>query len=748
MPGANTSWPGRLHDHPVFAGVEPLPGSEKTEVIALRGTEVFVAVGDKVRWADLRPVKLKENSALDYKTLDTPEIHFGIRQLAISPNGRQLAVIGEEQVAAITVLPAEYLKQGAACKTRIVGRMHHNSNSGATVVKTLWHPLSRSGQTLLVLGSDTFLRMYDLSLSCEEPEQTLRFMAPQPKRRGFVLEEEEVEAASMCFGDANGWGLTTVYALMKNGDVYAASPVVPKHSVCERKWLDQLVVSVQASHDDSEDGKLRTRWVNDVVGQAKADDMGLGSPSLVNGGLDTTLVGFRKPNGTYKVPAIQGPFLFQPAPLYFSDDEIYATDITYVSSGFIGVLVIASSDGKLDVCLDVEPVEAMWANAGQNCPVVSVYESINLGLEKYANKFAPVLLKDEHAPGIFYIKHCAGVHQINVSTWLAALQQEDVEDVVREGESSEVSILLNTDAAKTGEATPAVGLAVLFDSYLGYGTIAVLSTGQVVVNELEFTNLGHESDDEEPMTPEAVDMEDPIMNGPRYMSLLSRPAYTKPAALSAPKAVSQLVVPVSMKGPLVPNETSLRFLATVIQKMREDIRRVFDAGRLMQSRLESQQKEYSRQLAKLNDLARKLKEGCGSEVISERLQGALDRQKDLEKRADALLQNLIATHSPALSDVEKKWFVELKRMNNKVEGMKGYTGRLEAAKERWNEVQESLRLKKEQVRIIGGSEDGGVGTPIKQGEARELKAMLDEEEEMIAKTKSKLERLLEKSLKA
>lgn len=74
----------------------------------------------------------------------------------------------------------------------------------------------------------------------------------------------------------------------------------------------------------------------------------------------------------------QGPFLLQPAP---SDLEQSpggdATDITYLTLGSafadnnedieaslaserLGVILVAYQDGRVDVCLDVEKVEARW----------------------------------------------------------------------------------------------------------------------------------------------------------------------------------------------------------------------------------------------------------------------------------------------------------------------------------------------------------------------------------------------------
>ena len=72
-------------------------------------------------------------------------------------------------------------------------------------------------------------------------------------------------------------------------------------------------------------------------------------------------------------PLRQGPFLLQPSPLTIEGSEGGdATDIVYAILGNgeneesndeterLGIVMIAYQDGKVDVCLDVDKVEARW----------------------------------------------------------------------------------------------------------------------------------------------------------------------------------------------------------------------------------------------------------------------------------------------------------------------------------------------------------------------------------------------------
>ena len=74
-------------------------------------------------------------------------------------------------------------------------------------------------------------------------------------------------------------------------------------------------------------------------------------------------------------PLRQGPFLLQPSPCVIEGSEGGdATDIMYLAFGGdedrddegeterLGIVVLAYQDGKVDVCLDVDKIEARWEN--------------------------------------------------------------------------------------------------------------------------------------------------------------------------------------------------------------------------------------------------------------------------------------------------------------------------------------------------------------------------------------------------
>lgn len=126
----------------------------------------------------------------------------------------------------------------------------------------------------------------------------------------------------------------------------------------------------------------------------------------------TRLVPMHPPTTIKNTPARQGPFLLQPSPRNLAgSDGGDATDIVYLSFGDdaaeesegeterLGLVLLSFQDGKVDLLLDVEKVEARWEmkqvsvarndtsvlvaharsqKTSNELPMLATYESIDL----------------------------------------------------------------------------------------------------------------------------------------------------------------------------------------------------------------------------------------------------------------------------------------------------------------------------------------------------------------------------------
>ncbi|GAA5903052.1 hypothetical protein JCM6882_009679 [Rhodosporidiobolus microsporus] len=200
-------------------------------------------------------------------------------------------------------------------------------------------------------------------------------------------------------------------------------------------------------------------------------------------------------------PSLQGPFLLQPAPAELDNGaDPRACDIAYLSYSSsssanegvdapgVGVIAIAYADGKVDLCLEVEKVEARWAaeedklvlassarprrggygldaddadedgaGAGDGVdtdalPTLAVYETIDLGLADELNPSRstsaaaeklvaraladnhPTLVRDPLYADTLYVHHALGAHCLLLGGWLEGLAEAAAEE---EGEGED-----------------------------------------------------------------------------------------------------------------------------------------------------------------------------------------------------------------------------------------------------------------------------------------------------------------------
>lgn len=165
--------------------------------------------------------------------------------------------------------------------------------------------------------------------------------------------------------------------------------------------------------------------------------------------------------------ARQGPFLYRPVPIEPDDDDNRAYDILALETETIGVLALAYSSGKVDMCITVDPPSARWTflsktrksgtyaldddedgdesdnggrKGGEDLPTLSVYETIDLGILRVFGTTSssrtggyslvenrmnisnhPVLVADSMYNDIFYVYHDTGAHFVLIKPWLDEL---------------------------------------------------------------------------------------------------------------------------------------------------------------------------------------------------------------------------------------------------------------------------------------------------------------------------------------
>lgn len=227
----------------------------------------------------------------------------------------------------------------------------------------------------------SFRREYDIAVNTEEPQQVLSFV-PDKGRKSYVAEDvSERQVASFTLGKGKAdWGPLSIYAVMRSGDIYAICPYMPKNAVIPSSYVHALECFVAAKQEflsqastsgsSTSSGSLASMYDYQhkyVTALLKQLPPGTAFPSR------SRTVLMHPPTTLRTQPVRQGPFLLQPAPLTLNHSEGGdATDIVYLAFGTdndendegeterLGVVLLAYQDGKVDVFLDVEKVEARW----------------------------------------------------------------------------------------------------------------------------------------------------------------------------------------------------------------------------------------------------------------------------------------------------------------------------------------------------------------------------------------------------
>ncbi|KAF7301405.1 hypothetical protein MIND_00705700 [Mycena indigotica] len=732
-------WTTLLANHPIFRPPPNFPSNElsastsanptgQRQLMVLKDADLVVAVGEELRIASLGA-----SGSKGYKTLHTPNLQFEIRQLALNPSGKLLAVAGECQIG-VVVLPrsgyARLVPETIDCKSLQIGQFYHAAKGSPPIAKIQWHPWGEAGSTLMVMTEDGKLREYDISTDADEPQQVLSFV-PERKGKAFVAEDaSEREVASFSLGQGQAdWGPLTVYAVMKSGDIYAMCPYMPKNAAIPSSYVHSLECFISAKQEflaqSEEHGSTSSRNLSVLYDYQRKYISALIKqlpPGTVFPATSRS-VSMHPPTTLKAKVARQGPFLLQPAPRSIAGSEGGdATDMIYLAfgsneqpeadseggeTGHLGVVLVAYQDGKVDLCLDVEKVEARWdtgsAKRDAGLPMLAVYETIDLDLvTMLAGKLnllqgnRAVFLADPLHDDTIYVYHAFGVHSLHLDQLLQTLrlalkaddEAQSLTSALQEAVGSSVTPIVSTFSVERSCSNPVVAVLVPNDIFVTYSILVLTSAMRIVSIPLDLRSA--------PPAPKAPVMQTPASPSPQkptskwliprdgppsYISLLGNTPYTPPECLTRTNSG----LPLSPRLSLPPSPTKgakdfmltpevLRYLGKTVADLTGQMQEVQLAFRAADSRVLLQQNEQTRLAQKCEELSSiiaRLK-GPQRQRTEERLARVQEEQKSLHSRLERLLRGLMDRASPELSEYETKWFAELKRLQGEVVGASKY----------------------------------------------------------------------------
>ncbi|CAE7085971.1 unnamed protein product [Rhizoctonia solani] len=734
---------------------------QRSNIMCIRGPDLFIAVGRQIRMLPLKTAKEAEAvEEVAYKTLSTPNVTFEIKNMVVNPTGKLLAVVGGRQVA-VVVLPRPGITKTSStrleCSSIQIGEYYHVPGS-SRITKVDWHPWGEGGASLLVLTSDGLLREYDVSKDPSEPQQTVELLAP-PQNKLKYDATASAEAVSFCLGQGSAdWSAFTVYVLTAEGEVWANCPFLPANATPPISYIQGLeyFVNAKSARLPPEISGPQLKYVSSLRQQLKP----ISSP-VDDQPLPTCLV--HAPVSLSFPPARQGPFLLQPAPKELGDgpasDMIYlnieipndsiingsADAKTSVEGTSISVVAISYSDGKVDVCLDVEKIEAKWAKPNSvstedsGLPMLAVFESINLGLfdppesttpssslalvrapapSSSPQSIPPTFILDPLRTDRVFVTHSRGVHRLDMRGWATKVagalrgSNQEFADALRIGDKqeglTEVRWLHRTQ-------NPIIASAVLNDVYLAYALLSLDSAHSLNIFELAAAPV---------VVPvsrpvrKQITAPPPVTSPPRSTAtpqfvpfVPAQPSTTAPpqtytSLLAQPFAIPSLPAYQPLSKPLtatgVVTADTLRALGKHAERLRLNMVEIRAAHEKLLVRMKLQIREIPRQAERLADvmqMASRIR--TASERTTERVQRAAEKQNEMVKRADLMLRKLIESEGgEGSAEAQQAWGKELARMKVEVRGVNGEGG----LKARSEQAMHQLELLKPTLRELSRTE--------------------------------------------
>ncbi|KAG8902298.1 gamma-tubulin, partial [Tulasnella sp. 403] len=456
----------------------------------------------------------------------------------------------------------------------------------------------------------------------------------------------------------------------------------------------------------------------------------------------------RPTNGLFaNPPARQGPFLLQPPPAEFEESFSDACDILYIAYGCagsdgngtilgklesnlsaevafrepLGVVLVAHSDGRVDIILDLEKVEGKWRDTKEtdgdwieeksdSLPAFFVFETVDLGLLSAATSANSSLLSgntsslhlDRTSQSVVFVTHIFGVHCLDMGEWMdtlcSAMSRDKIAErragvtlveAVRAAPGTDVTWIFDTFSPEERASAAIVGLVVLESPYLGHMLLALTDAHQLLPADISLFSSPLPDDD---IGLHRSHSKAPSKHEPPYVSLLSHQPFKVPLL---PTFANQPHRPVP-RDPVNKflSEESLRSLGRHADNTQSKIREVQEGMEKLRSRRRLQKQELVRQVEMLNTLMNKLYglEQDGEAILQTRLKQANDTQRGLLEKADKTLRRYLDNHSATLSDVEIDWFEELANMGQDVLG----TGSGTSLRDRTEMVVERYKLLREE----------------------------------------------------
>ncbi|KAK8019852.1 nuclear pore complex protein An-Nup82 [Apiospora arundinis] len=779
--------------HQIFApsAGEPRPSpysSSRSDVnktgprrtIAQSGSQVFVAVGKEIRWADL--IELKEKWQ-DKDVRGRSDFRIK-REDSNGPDANDLLDAAEQDgYVGFRTLTVNVIKP----KSWTLGPTTHVFDRSA-VASAIWHPLGVNGSALVTVTTDAVVRVWELSpsdrWSFDKSTLTIDLkkladgtsldqnFAPSndASGRNFSADSFEMDVASAAFAGrgSGGWSSMTLWVAMGQGDVYALCPLLPSRWSPPPTLIPSLSVAIvgnlAAIEDDpgvSPSAKLLAQqqldWMSDLDNQEPVEvDGPLGEPPAEV---------YTRPSRPGVVPKLQGPFDLELSVDAEDDMDIELTDIFVIGQKLDTDELMMGEDEELEVD-DID-------QEGLSLNTLDTLKSMEM-----TNDGWPMFSPDVTSRYSFYVTHPTSITYLSLSPWVFRLESElrgesqsglDFRmDVLVRGQTS-TRERLYTSQGQGEEYLPLAAAVAIRDPDLGYFILSATPFEPIAVvfetPEDEFEAIRSVS----PMVHQEVDVKPLDFYEPR-------PTFQPPHIFERSSALPDLLekLRTSRHKAIVNQEVrlspvTLQVFTDVHQLLSEETHGLGAATSELFRRLESLQHELRQQITKAHEVKARVEAITGDDQaeneapesskasVERRLEAAKQRSSALNQRLEKMRKTVSKATSRELSDKERAWVNEVNALDASLHGTDARTtegpARLKHLGKRYDEakaLRDDLVPRAEKLaKPDADREDGSTtSTPdlripseLRKAKLKQVQSLLERESALVDAVKSRLEKM-------
>lgn len=629
----------------------------------------------------------------------------------------------------------------------------------------------------------------------------------------------EVAAASFAVKGSGLWSSMTLFTAMRGGDVYALCPLLPQRWAPPPALIPSLSVSIvdklAATEDDpdvSPQDKLlaqqQVQWMSDLDNQ---------EPRVVPGSLGEPPVEvYQRPTRPGLIPKLQGPLNLEAAlspddeddldteladiyvigrkmetdDLMMGEDEDLELDENEQRGLSLSVVCLLSTSGQLRICLDLDGIEAKWlpprvkskisAFAGvDDPPSLLTFQTLDVlqPLEVSPDRW-PVFSDDPISRYTFFVTHDSGISQISLQPWVFRLERE-LNAEAEDGSDLRVDLVANSGSERKRVFQvdpPGASLAAcvaISDPDLGY---FILSSTHSEPVALTFETPADDPLGLRPRSPSPYYERSPEVK-PMLEMYTPRPHFQPSGVFDQPSQLPDLLqmLKTSRFGALAHQEVRL---SPVTLKIFSDahVHLSAETGRLNTAvselfrRCDSLRADLKEQITKANDLKSRIDGITGEDVggrkintdearIIRNIHARREKQQELVERFDKLRKKLNKISSRELTDKERQWVEEVKRLKGGVLGPEADNGDSAAASKmksplkRFNEVKNLKDELLEQAKEVQNKADDDaasdtvsisrlkIPTEIRKAKVSQVMSMLERETALVDAVKGRLEHM-------